>query len=217
MTDEELPKEIHKHPISKSSLNEEMCIICLKVRTCNKGRRCKSCPLKICEKCVKLVISQFYLNDKHKHNLLLSEVDNWKCDMCKRENKLFKSNFCFYCDLCKFAICLQCYFPYIDDDEEYHEHPLIKGSYENFVCKYCKNKEREGYKCNQCGLEICDTCYNKITSVRKKSKLHQHKMYLNERKNWACNLCKNTFDGIISFYCKECNLDYCLDCFLDNY
>jgi hypothetical protein len=217
VADEEMPKEIHKHPIIKSSLNEEMCIICLKVRTCNKGRKCKNCPLKICEKCVKLVISQYYLNDKHNHNLLLSEVDNWECDMCKKKNNEFKSNFCFYCDLCKFAICLQCYFPKIDDDEEYHEHPLIKGSYENFVCKYCKKEAKEGHKCNECGLEICDICYNKIISYRKKSKLHNHKMYLNERKNWTCNLCKNTFDGIISFYCKECNLDYCLDCFLDNY
>ena len=217
VADEEIPKEMHKHPIAKSPLNEEMCIICLKVRTSNKGRKCKSCPLKICEKCVKLVISQYYLNDKHNHNLLLTEVNNWKCDMCKKENNAFKSNFCFYCDKGNFAICLQCYFPNIDDDEEYHEHPLIKGSYENFVCKYCKQEAKEGHKCNECGLEICDTCYNKITSYRKKSKLHQHRMYLNERKNWTCNLCKNTFDGIISFYCKECNLDYCLDCFLDNY
>lgn len=217
VTDEEMPREIHKHPILKSPLNEEMCIICLKVRTCIKGRKCKNCPLKICEKCVKLVISQYYLNDNHKHNLLLSEVNNWKCDMCKKENNAFKSNFCFYCDSCKFAICLQCYFPHINDDEEYHEHPLVKGSYENFVCKYCKQEAKEGNKCNECGLEICDTCYNKITSYRKKSKLHNHKMFLNERKNWTCKLCKNTFDGIISFYCKECDLDYCLDCFLDNY
>jgi hypothetical protein len=121
MADEELPQEIHIHPINKLSLSNEICSICNQKVTCIKGHKCNLCPLRICDNCVNSVISHFYSTDKHNHPLVLKEKENYQCDSCKK-SKDFKNNFCFYCDQCNFGICLDCYIPRKknDDNEQTH-------------------------------------------------------------------------------------------------
>ena len=95
MADEEVPQEIHIHPIIKFSLSNEICSVCNQKVTCIKGHKCNSCPLRICDECVNLLISHFYSTDKHNHPLVLKEKDNYQCDSCKRSNG-FKNNFCSF-------------------------------------------------------------------------------------------------------------------------
>jgi hypothetical protein len=219
MIDQEIPQELHIHPIVKSPLNEDICIICNKKKTCIKGHKCNSCPLRICDECVNSIIKSFYSIDRHMHPLVLKEKENYTCDVCKK-TKNFKNKFCFYCEKCNFGICLDCYIPEskkIDDEEKnIHEHPLINGSnFQNLVCKKCGEEIKEGYKCNDCEFGLCNNCYNYIINHKRKNDLHLHKMFLSVRDNWCCNECKNKNQGKISFFCKECNLDYCLNCFLE--
>ena len=98
----------------------------------------------------------------------------------------------------------------------FHEHPLIYGSdFPTFVCKLCGEEKKEGNKCINCDFKLCEECSNKIFTRKRKENMHEHKMFLCERKNWTCNQCNKNFESKISFFCKECNIDYCLECFLE--
>ena len=164
ITEDDLPSEIHNHPIIKYSLNYEICTICNKKRTCKKGYKCENCSLKVCNKCVKSVISHYYSNDKHRDSLVLLENNNWICDICKNQNNFFQNNFCFYCDKCNFGICIHCFCPKNRKEEDmFHEHPLIYGSdFPTFVCKLCGEEKKEGNKCINCDFKLCEECSNKI-------------------------------------------------------
>ena len=213
LADEELPKEIHNHSIVKSSLCDEVCIICLKKKSCEKGNICNFCPLVICDVCVNLITSQFYSSDNHKHSLVLKEIKNYKCDICKKTE--FPNKFCFYCDECNLGICLSCYLPKTKKEEDQiHEHPLINEFNSSLECNKCGEIKKEGFKCNDCELELCNDCYNVILNRKRKNHLHEHKMHLYKTNNWCCKECKKS-EGKIAFRCKQCNIDYCLDCFLE--
>ena len=216
MTEEELPQEIHIHSLTKTPLSEEICAICNKKKTCSKSYKCNLCPLRICDKCVYPLYTHFYSNEKHMHPLILKEIENYKCNECKRRN--FKNNFCFYCDRCNVGVCLDCYIPpEKDEDKDYiHEHLLIsENNITSIYCKLCGEEKKDGYKCNNCEMELCNKCFNNILSHKRRNNLHEHKLLLCVRDNWGCNSCKKYNLGKISFFCKECNLDYCLNCFLE--
>ena len=134
-----------------------------------------------------------------------------------KKKKVFKNKFCFFCEECNFGICLDCFIPKKNDEEEQlHEHLLInQKNLPSLICKMCDEDKKEGYKCNNCEIELCNKCYNNIESRKRKNNLHEHKMFLSFRINWTCNHCKKINLGKISFYCKQCNLDYCLNCFLE--
>ena len=213
MTEEELPSEIHNHPIIKAPFSDEVCIICNEKKSCQKGNKCNSCSFKMCENCVYLVVRQYYSSERHRHNLVIKEKDNYKCDVCKR-NSEFRNKFCFYCDECNYGICLECFIPQIKNKEEsIHEHPLkYKDSFPALVCKICGEEKKEGYKCNYCQMELCHNCYNNVKN-KKGNFSHKHKLILDLKNDWNCAICKNKNKDKICFICKECNLNYCLNCF----
>ena len=215
MSDEELPQEIHQHLIIKAPLSNEICIICGEKQSCLKGHKCNQCPLRICDECIYPLISNFYANDKHRHPLILKEKNNYQCYECKRSNG-FKTKFCFYCEKCNFGICIDCFIPVKKEEEPIHEHLLInQNDLPSFVCNMCEEEKKAGYKCNNCQIELCNKCFNNIQSHKRKTNLHEHKMFLNYRENWCCNGCKKKNLGKLSFFCKQCNLDICLNCFLE--
>ena len=121
---DELPFDIHDHSLSCESLKNEKCIICSNEKTCEKGYKCKLCPLKICEKCSNYIRINYYSHNKHEHSLTILNKENWKCSICKKTGN-FKENFYFKCNKCNFGICIKCYYPdKKDDDEPIHEHSL---------------------------------------------------------------------------------------------
>ena len=212
IVDEELPKEIHIHQIVKSSLCDETCIICYQKKICEKGHKCTFCPLIICDKCGNLIISHFYSCDKDK-SLVLKEKNNFKCNICQKSD--FQNKFCFTNDDYNYSICPSCYLPNRNknEEEQIHEHLLINDDNISLVCKVCGQIKKEGYKCNECELEICGECYKDIMNKKKNTHLHEHKMLLWPKENWKCKNCENS-GGKVAFICKKCNFDLCLNCFL---
>jgi hypothetical protein len=102
-----LPINIHEHPLIKCSLSEDICSICSLKKRCEEGYKCGQCSLSICDNCIKLIITHYYSPYQHQHTLMLLKKDNWKCNKCQ---KLFEfNNVCFWCEECKFGLCVKCY------------------------------------------------------------------------------------------------------------
>ena len=78
----ELTYNIHSHPLTKYSLAENICSICLIKKNCQFGYKCDICQLIICDKCVQLINSNYYLH-KHKHALDLVRKERFECNICK--------------------------------------------------------------------------------------------------------------------------------------
>ena len=219
---DKLPNEIHNHSLLVKNLSNEICTICLNKKSCKKGYKCNLCPLIICEQCSKMIILNHYSKTKHEHSLCLVNDKNSNCNICKK--KLFSNkNFVLNCKKCNFNICLKCYYPERkekmeeeqEEQEDIHEHPLeyiseLKG----FICNLCENQTNQGYKCISCKLILCKNCKDKMYNHKKRKELHGHPLFLTIRKKWKCNKCQSKFNEKVSFFCRKCSLDYCVDCFL---
>ena len=106
-SEDTLPIIIHGHPLIKCSLSGDICSICSLKKGSEEGYKCNQCSLIICDNCIKIIISHFYSPYQHQHKLMLLKKDNWKCNKCQ---KLFGfNNVCFWCEECKFGMCVKCY------------------------------------------------------------------------------------------------------------
>ena len=99
--------------------------------------------------------------------------------------------------------------------ESAHEHPLNQRQL-NEQCKVCMQNigGQSGYKCDSCELSLCLNCANRIFYGNKKANVHSHPLALKSRQSWKCDLCKKSFRGKASFYCKQCDFDACDICYL---
>ena len=213
----EMPTDAHDHPLSNESLNNETCIICNKSQTCEQGNKCKECPLIICDMCSISIRGELQSHFKHEHSLCITKGKNIQCNVCKKETKYMA--FYFNCKQCNYNICLYCYNPYRKKEDNallLHEHPLIKFNETNLIkCQMCESEIKSGYKCSNCQIFLCYECTNNIYSHKKKQEFHEHPLFLNFREQWSCTFCNSSFKNTLSFYCKKCNLDYCVDCLLE--
>ena len=213
----EMPTDAHDHPLSNESLNNETCIICNKSQTCEQGNKCKECSLIICDMCSISIRGELQSHFKHEHSLCITKGKNIQCNVCKKETKYMA--FYFNCKQCNYNICLYCYNPYRKKEDNallLHEHPLIKFNETNLIkCQMCESEIKSGYKCSNCQIFLCYECTNNIYSHKKKQEFHEHPLFLNFRDQWSCAFCNSSFKNTLSFYCKKCNLDYCVDCLLE--
>ena len=217
----EIPKEIHNHDLIKESLDEKICTICLKTKSCDIGYKCNSCPLIICDECANKIIIYHYSNSIHDHPLCILNEENCKCNKCNTE-LYSKKNFYFNCQKCNFNLCLNCYYPERNEsiDEEsipIHQHPLKNvPDLNSYKCKLCeKDIIGGGCKCDSCELSLCKECANNIYNLRRKKELHEHPLFLVNNQNWKCNECETQFKEKASFNCSKCSLDFCEDCYLE--
>ena len=100
--------------------------------------------------------------------------------------------------------------------ESEHEHPL---NYEEKLfekCKLCLQNigGNAGYKCKDCPIVLCLNCSDKIFYGYKNKQIHQHELFLNDRNNWNCQICKKHKTENASFYCSQCNFECCDECFM---
>ena len=222
----------HEHPLHYEQKSNFTCRLCRLKKNGEEGYKCKDCPLVLCFNCSDRI---FYGNKKkslHQHDLHLRERNKWKCNICKNSNK---ANASFYCSKCDFDACADCF---IDNKankvnnnnvpnnqqqpqqqksvENIHEHPLNYEEKLKDTCKLCSKKinNQKGYKCKQCPLVLCSDCSNKVLNKEKNKSVHQHDLILNNRKSWKCNVCNKQFKNIPSFYCKQCDFDSCVNCYL---
>ena len=217
---EDLPKDIHIHALSDEPLSNDKCTICLNDKSCEKGYKCSLCPLIICDQCASMIRTNHFSNDKHKHPMCLLNEDNCKCNVCKK-NLISEKNFYFNCKKCNYNICLKCYYPQRNEEKEeeeesLHEHPLeYVSNLKISNCKSCKKELSPGYKCCSCDFGLCKKCYNNFNFYKKRKGLHEHPLFLTDRKNWKCKICESKFKEKLSFYCKKCSFDICIECFLE--
>jgi pentatricopeptide repeat protein len=81
-------------------------------------------------------------------------------------------------------------------------------------CDFCKKSENGmGAVCQICGFNFCGSCYNRLTTQIPNQARHNHPLSMSKRTFWKCDICKNSFNNIISMFCKQCDFDCCIDCF----
>ena len=214
---EELPSEIHNHSLDKKPLNDEICTICLYKKTCENGYKCELCPLIMCDDCSTKIRLYHISKNKHEHALCLLNEEDCICSKCNKELHS-KKNYYFNCLVCKYYLCLNCYFPERkkeNDNSPIHEHPLKNMSELKCYCQICEKETNSVIKCSVCELTLCQECWNNIISHKKNNNLHEHPLFLIVKKYWTCAKCDSYFNETVSFNCNKCNKDFCVECFLD--
>ena len=113
-----------------------------------------------------------------------------------------------------------------DSDEELHEskipdikhkHELINYPNLNEICTICQQikENKQGYKCEECEVILCEDCSKKIFYGKKITTLHPHNpLFLVYRNKFECSNCKNSFNNSTSFWCEECKYYACLSCYI---
>ena len=221
----------HEHPLNYEQRLNDNCKVCSIKIDGKEGYKCKECPLILCLECLNNIFYGTKNKSLHNHDLILQNRTNWKCNICKKKN----GNASFYCKECDFDACCDCYLgktkqgfqinyqisedyhpETISIEETGHEHPLNYNVNLKEKCGLCLNsvKNKKGYKCKFCSLTLCLNCTNKIFKKEKNKSVHKDDLLLMSRKSWRCNLCKKQFKNIVSFYCKKCDFDSCVDCYI---
>ena len=221
----------HEHPLNYEQRLNDNCKVCSIKIDGKEGYKCKECPLILCLECLNNIFYGTKNKSLHNHDLILQNRTNWKCNICKKKN----GNASFYCKECDFDACCDCYLgktkqgfqinyqisedyhpETISIEETGHEHPLNYNVNLKEKCGLCLNsvKNKKGYKCKFCSLTLCLKCTNKIFKKEKNKSVHKDDLLLMSRKSWRCNLCKKQFKNIVSFYCKKCDFDSCVDCYI---
>ena len=103
---------------------------------------------------------------------------------------------------------------YGDTPDSIHIHELIKEK-NNKSCLFCNkiNPGNENFICHKCNLIICFECAETISSDNKKGKLHEHPLIFKKRKLWHCDKCKTRAFSGLTFNCRFCDYDVCLQCY----
>ena len=100
--------------------------------------------------------------------------------------------------------------------ESAHEHPLIYDEHLKKECKICRQvlNNQPGYRCGNCDITLCLTCSNRVFYGNKNKSAHAHALALKTRDKWRCDVCKKNYIGGASFFCKQCDFDACINCFI---
>lgn len=113
-----------------------------------------------------------------------------------------------------------------------HQHPLVETSHptphtcdgtHSLRCRYGGKvipRNTKTYCCRLCDFDLCPECYNTVffshrdSTVRHKSKNHQHELSETSSSNWRCDVCKTTVRYSATHYrCSHCDYDECQTCF----
>ena len=62
---------------------------------------------------------------------------------------------------------------------------------------------------------ISEGTVNKIKGKIPKVDVHEHPLECCFRHGYRCDICKNEFDGCLSFFCANCDFDCCFECYYD--
>ena len=221
ISEEDFPNEIHNHPIIKSSLKGDLCIICLEKRICAKGYKCDKCSFILCDMCISLVLSSHFSNEKHRHSLTLMEKKT-RCDTCQR----YINSFCFHCEECNFSNCINCYIPQLKDkikekkkEEESEKQNNFHEQYLTFIfksfskCLLCEEEYDQGYSCYDCGIKMCINCLNDIFYKTKLLEFHKHQLKIRFNRDINCEKCKCNLIDKAFLFCNECQKNFCINCF----
>lgn len=100
------PEAIHEHELNYDPNINNVCTICYNKIDNKPGYKCEKCAVVLCEDCSNQVFDGEKKTTLHPHQLLLTNRNNWSCDIC---NNSFKKASSFYCKKCNFDACYSCY------------------------------------------------------------------------------------------------------------
>ena len=213
---------IHRHILTKENLSNIECNSCNKFITGNFSC-CKKCKLFICENCSKNLFNNYKKNDNcHNHPLTLELRPYILCDVC---GKNFTKHSSFYCKICDFDCCYDCYTkkPSINNDTRgiesyFHPHELMNCYYSNRdkKCDVCLEIiNGNGFECKPCNINLCQKCSNAVLNNKKKYLFHPHPLLMiknRSNKPYKCDLCEKS-ELLFGFTCKICNMTICGNCY----
>ena len=155
-----------------------------------------------CEKMNYKILENYKIGEKvpvdsHRHSLILSDDKmrqypgvGWYCSICNNKDKSFLDNtLSFHCHSCEYDLCQKCI--------EVHNYKYVN----NMMLKHVP-KGKKVYVSQ-----------------------HPHFLLLNSEQErnypydgtWICDICKvDASSYVLSFHCKECNYDVCLNCYEKN-
>ncbi|KRX06910.1 Acyl-CoA N-acyltransferase [Pseudocohnilembus persalinus] len=92
------------------------------------------------------------------------------------------------------------------------------------ICDICENnklyKEKMVYGCRQCDIDFCESCFKLQQKIDIKCN-KQHDLYTYDKnfqklKHIICDYCdcKDSFENKHVKYCRDCDLDICQQCFI---
>ena len=227
------PESAHEHPLNYNQKLNEKCQICMQ-KVPQDGYKCGNCPMVLCMNCGNRI---FYGNKKksaHKHDLLLKNRNNWKCDLCKN---MYKGKASFYCKQCDFDVCDKCYleegqqggYPpqqggYSPQQGDYPpqqggyppqqgDYPPQQGGYPPQQGNY--QQQQGGYPPQQGGYPPQQGGYNGYGQQggyqKSPESAHEHPLNYNQKPNENCKLCMEKIqqDG---YKCGNCPMVLCMNC-----
>lgn len=100
------PENIHEHELNYSQNLNNICTICYSNIENKSGYKCDKCDVVLCEDYSNQVFGGEKRTTIHPHQLLLTNRNNWSCDICKNS---FKKASSFCCKKCNFDACYSCY------------------------------------------------------------------------------------------------------------
>ena len=100
--------------------------------------------------------------------------------------------------------------------ESNHEHPLNYIDDLKLKCTICQqiNKDKPGYKCEQCPVVLCLNCAERVFYGNKKISIHPHPLLLQFKNEWKCNICEIVFKNHSTFSCGQCGFNVCTFCLI---
>ncbi len=105
----------------------------------------------------------------HEHQITTKNFPlNMQCDMCHGYGSNENKSFCYFCDICKFNICPECYNKIIKSFTQIlHPHQLYMTSVQNKTCDIChSNKNKLFIKCNEGDFNCCINCFRERSDVK---------------------------------------------------
>ena len=105
----------------------------------------------------------------HEHQITTKNFPlNMQCDICHGYGSNENKSFCYFCDICKFNICPECYNKIIKSFTQIlHPHQLYMTSVQNKNCDIChSNKNKLFIKCNEGDFNCCINCFRERSDVK---------------------------------------------------
>ena len=105
----------------------------------------------------------------HEHQITAQNFSiNMQCDMCLKFGKNENESFCYFCAICKFNICPECYGKIIQlFTQIVHPHQLYISDGKNKTCEICNSNKRKLFiKCNEGDFNCCINCFRERSDVK---------------------------------------------------
>ena len=106
---------LHKHKLKYTNLRKHfhyelygwLCDFCEDAKDPSVcSHHCNQCKIDICDLCIEFVKGKSAKSSLHEHDLVLTDMIEWQCDVCEKLKHQCKA---WSCSGCNFDCCIKCY------------------------------------------------------------------------------------------------------------